>query len=109
MSCLKVRSVISDFCPNYDLIINYVDNDMLTQDIINEYRAFLTSNNNILEIEWFDYILGIYIKDNKFNSFVHQNYIEYNNKFIMILDMLKYLYKRYRDLKDEDVKITKWL
>ena len=73
------------------------------------FDVTLTSNNNILEIEWFDYILGIYIKDNKFNSFVHQNYIEYNNKFIMILDMLKYLYKRYRDLKDEDVKITKWL
>ena len=108
MSCLKVRSMISDFCSNYDLIINYVDNDLLTRDIINEYRAFLTNNNDILAIQTLDYIIGIYLKDKKFYNFVHQNYIEYNDKYILTLDMVKYLYQKYHENKEE-IKVTKWL
>ncbi len=109
MSCLQVRSVICDFCPNYDLIIDYVDNDVLTQDIVNEYRHFLTSNNDLADIHHLDFIVGQYVKDDKFYNFVHHNQIEFNDKFVFVLDMLNCMYQKYECVKHNDTNETKWL
>ena len=108
MSCLKVRSMISDFCSNYDLIINYFDNDILTQNIINEYRDFLINSNDVIDIQEIDYIIGMYIKDKRFYYYVHQNYVDYSDKYIFALDMIKSLFQSYKKI-DEEIKTTKWL
>lgn len=109
MSCLTMRSLIYDFCPNYDTIVNHVDNDSLTHDIIDEYRNFLTTNNDEIAIHLVDFIIGEYLKDEKFNLFVHDNYAECEEMFTILLDEVVSLYHEYNETKYNRVRSTKWL
>ena len=99
MSCLTVRSMIYDFCPNYDMIVNYVDNDILTKDIINEYRDFLTTNNDEIEIHLVDFVVGEYLSDEKFYIFVHDNFCEHEDMFTILLDEIIILHSTFVHLR----------
>jgi len=109
MSCLKLRSMIYDFCPNYDMIVNYVSNDVLTKDIINEYRNFLTTNNDEVEIHLVDFIIGEYLTNEKFNIYVHDNFSNHEEVFTILLDEVIVLYNNYNETKYNRIKCTKWL
>ena len=109
MTCLQVRSMIEDFCPNYDIIVNYVDNNPLTKEIINDYREFLTINNSGIDIHYLDFVIGEYIKDENFYDFVHLNYKEKEEVFSILLDELLLLYKKYYKSKYSKIVCTKWL
>jgi len=106
---LDIKNGIEEYCPNYDLITNFVipKKDTISIDLKNKYVDFITDNilrkDEIRNVQRLDEIFGEYIKKGKFYKVIQKTYTkpvqdEDGNEYVFdFFDLMDYLYSSFME------------